>query len=896
MTNYAAISTEENNIETQLETTATEVLIDIDRAHLACITASVDHIESSKGMHDYYCTTYTRYKIANTNHVNILENIVNPQVEKLEATGIIFVDMGTLPAEESSSNCQTDISKGNIVYSQLEEKITEVIDIASLDVYILPEGELVTNNLVDQTDVAEDELVTNNLVDRTDVAEDELVTNNLVDHTDVAEDELVTNNLLDQTDVAEDELVTNNLVDQTDVAEDELVTNNVVDQTDVAEDELVTNNLLDQTDVAEDELVTNNLVDRTDVAEDELVTNNLVDRTDVAEDELVTNNLVDQTDVAEPRDTSTNIKKRKRGVGPWVRVVRKERTDKKNRGDSYVTVTGKHVAQRMVKETLKPCRSKCADFFTFDVRQTIFQEYWSLGTHDRRTQYISGLVTCKNTMTTRKRNEDSAKSRQVTYTYHLEYKGERRVVCKTCFMDILDEKEKFVRIALTNKGNHRSGITDADKRGRKSPGNKKTEHMRELIINHINSFPQYESHYTRRDNINKYLPNHLSLKKMYELYREAVTEPVSRTLYEEQFHKMKLKFKERKTDTCHKCDVYKMKLEVCDNEEQKQMIVEETNSHHEAADLAYNTKKEDKARAQIDPSIKCYTFDLQQCLPTPDLETSVAFYKRLYWTYNLTIHDCATGKASCYLWHETLAKRGANEIASCLYKEIMDLPDSVKKIILYSDTCGGQNKNSHVAAMFTYLLQQKNTIEEIHHKFLIPGHTRMECDADHSLIEKKKKKSATLIAHPHDWSTLIRCTSNKFKIVEMEQNEFLDFAELLKGPLVQKHKNNSGERFLWRECQWLIYGRIFGQFDYSTSLKSDTPFKRMSLRRRGRGHTINVTSAYTGPLPITKEKKKDILDLIDLIPPVFHQFYRDLPISLNIPEIDPDLEEIDPEI
>ncbi|XP_050518986.1 uncharacterized protein LOC126893085 [Diabrotica virgifera virgifera] len=87
MTNYAAISTEENNTETQLGTTATEVLIDIDRAPLACSTASVDHIESSK------------------------ENIVNPQVEKLEATGIIIVDMGTPPAEESSSNCQTDISK-----------------------------------------------------------------------------------------------------------------------------------------------------------------------------------------------------------------------------------------------------------------------------------------------------------------------------------------------------------------------------------------------------------------------------------------------------------------------------------------------------------------------------------------------------------------------------------------------------------------------------------------------------------------------------------------------------------------------------------------------------------------------------------------------------------------
>lgn len=229
---------------------------------------------------------------------------------------------------------------------------------------------------------------------------------------------------------------------------------------------------------------------------------------------------------------------------------------------------------------------------------------------------------------------------------------------------------------------------------------------------------------------------------MYDEYRKWLSEekkPVSKFKYQEIFHSMGIKIKNPSKDTCATCDKFHMLLKTAKDVNRREEIQVQLDVHQKEAANAYDAKRLDKNAALEDSSKRIYTFDLQQCLPTPDLQTSLAFYKRQLWTFNLTLHDCSNNQAICFMWHEGMAGRGANQIASCLYKHLLNITPEIKEVTLYSDTCAGQNKNSFLPAMYMMVLKNNPNLRYINHKFLIPGHTHMECDSDHSIIEKKKE-------------------------------------------------------------------------------------------------------------------------------------------------------------
>jgi len=93
------------------------------------------------------------------------------------------------------------------------------------------------------------------------------------------------------------------------------------------------------------------------------------------------------------------------------------------------------------------------------------------------------------------------------------------------------------------------------------------------------------------------------------------------------------------------------------------------------------------------------------------------------------------------MWHEGIAKRGANNIASCVWRYINSqaADGNCKEFVFFSDNCAGQNKSKAIAGMYMYAVRTFNT-DRISHHYMEPGHTQNEGDSMHALIERTAKR------------------------------------------------------------------------------------------------------------------------------------------------------------
>lgn len=337
------------------------------------------------------------------------------------------------------------------------------------------------------------------------------------------------------------------------------------------------------------------------------------------------------------------------------------------------------------------------------------------------------------------------------------------------------------------------------------------------------------------------------------------------------------------------------------------------NRHLDLAETAYKQKKINKDLSTHTDKLAVVSFDLQKCLPTPMLVNGVSFYKRQLWTFNLTLYETSlcreTGKPSkrhmCFMWDETVAKRGSQEIGSCLFKYLKELAPSTEEIVFYSDCCPGQTRNVFVSSMFLSAIKHFNEIGRslvIHHKFLEPGHTHMEADTIHAKIEKAKKRTTASIELPRDWSTFLRTMEcqPKLNVYQMEQREFLDFKSLLKTEYTKRTEDTEGRGVRWGEIRWMKYEKNIenpAQIMFKNSLVEEEPFRILDISRKkslrkNRGNALSPISNI--PLKLSQEKLQDFKSLLPYITTQSRMYYQTFVDSL----LDsPDVEDLwtDPE-
>lgn len=153
--------------------------------------------------------------------------------------------------------------------------------------------------------------------------------------------------------------------------------------------------------------------------------------------------------------------------------------------------------------------------------------------------------------------------REYNHTYSLfDNRGAQQSVCRDFFLNCLQVTPNRVHNALNSITKNPSAT---ENRGKAAPSNKTSEADRNIVRLFIESIPKYESHYGRADSQRKYLHFTLTIRKLYNKYKEErafknmkfVSYHIFRRIFKSDFN---LSFKLRHTDTCRFCDEINISL------------------------------------------------------------------------------------------------------------------------------------------------------------------------------------------------------------------------------------------------------------------------------------------------------------------------------------------------
>ena len=326
-----------------------------------------------------------------------------------------------------------------------------------------------------------------------------------------------------------------------------------------------------------------------------------------------------------------------------------------------------------------------ASVFTEDIHNM----FWSIGDATRRHDFLIHHV--RRVKKKRATTENSRRANSQFYSLPLG--GSDTSVCKTFFMNTLDVSDMAIGYALGH-GEHGLKSPNAPKVAK----NKTSDERMEAIWVHINSFPVTDSHYCRKDTKRQCLEEGLSVNAMYRLYcdwcREENVNPASAFVYRKVFNtEFNLGFWIPGKDQCDTCTLYNAKVKTKTNKAEDD---EEYEQHQKRKTQAREAKQVDK---QPREKTIAMTFDLdEQVLNLPKLNVGSAYYSRKF--YNLTIFQLQDKSGYCYMWPESEAGRGAKDISSAVWFWLNQKDrEGMEHAILYSDTCGGQNRNRIFSTM-----------------------------------------------------------------------------------------------------------------------------------------------------------------------------------------------------
>ena len=159
------------------------------------------------------------------------------------------------------------------------------------------------------------------------------------------------------------------------------------------------------------------------------------------------------------------------------------------------------------------------------------------------------------------------------------------------------------------------------------------------------------------------------------------------------------------------CDSLNCQINDATDNHAKQQLIQELGKHHIVAENGFKALKRDTELGKANSeSMLVISFDLQQNFPTPYIHTGLAFYLRQLWVYNLDIHNCGSGDGYMCMWSENVARRGSDEIASCLWNYFQSLPITRQHVLVI---CVGVKTKIFILYVFGFTSSLKDILKPL---------------------------------------------------------------------------------------------------------------------------------------------------------------------------------------
>lgn len=544
----------------------------------------------------------------------------------------------------------------------------------------------------------------------------------------------------------------------------------------------------------------------------------------------------------------------------------------KDSNQTHYSVKGQLKEAKKFYDYKCSCLKKCDEKLTRDEKEICFKNFYDLASYDLQTSYIAATV---KEMPIKRKRAKSTPGKSYTRVYMLK----EIAVCRDTYINTYQISTKRVNTALEKKRSSQI----KDERG-KSGGKKKVdEESINEIINHIKKFPTYVSHYSRSETEAKFLPYDLTERKMYELYIADKHPKVSFQFYKNIFYKhFNLKRKPPIKDTCNRCDMYSSQIKNAHDEKQQLVLKEEHDQHLEKAQLARNQLNKDLNEASKNPLIETLCYDMEKVLGLPKLPTNIVYYKRQLSIFNEGIHSGSTNTPYCFLWKEGVAGRGAQEVGSCIKKFIdVHLRKGVEELILWSDSCGGQNRNIKIVLMLKTVLMKHPTLNKVCLKYLESGHSFLPNDTDFGQIERALKNQVRIYTLTDFMSVIGSCKKqNKFVINLMESDDFYSTEDIEKQISNRKMTINK-EKVSWLKTKIikLEKSKPNSIFLCESHSPEENYFKEINISKSTRGKQIHIDPQklkvlYPEGRAISQKKWDDIKTLLKFLPKDAIEFYK----------------------